>query len=383
MSAAEIAATGAASLRARMVTTFALQGVVMATLNMRIPDLQVRAGLSDADLGLVLMGGPIGALAVFVAATPVVERLGTRRTMLVTYPLIALFAALFALTTQRFAMFAILAAYGACNSVGNVAINVEADRVEAATGARLMNRCHGAWSVVFFAASALAGLARGAGVDPALQLVILAPAFALVAALLIAPTTPCPARAHGGGARGAFARPTMRTLALVGFCLGVELLEASSRVWATIYLRDEFDVSAFVQSAAAPALVASMAAGRLVADRIVEAYGPVRVGAGFTALAFAGLLVVVAATNPYVVILGFSLAGLGSAVGYPLMVSAAARLGDRSATENVAATSLLIQLVMLVAPMLIGFVAQGFGVRAAFACLLPVVAAGVVLARRL
>ena len=53
------------------------------------------------------------------------------------------------------------------------------------------------------------------------------------------------------------------------------------------------------------------------------------------------------------------------------MLSAAARLGDRPASQNVAATTLIFQLVNLGAPVLIGTMAQGFGIRMAFAMLLP------------
>ena len=82
-------------------------------------------------------------------------------------------------------------------------------------------------------------------------------------------------------------------------------------------------------------------------------------------------------------ILGFALAGLGASVVYPLMISGAARLGDRPATENVAATSLLFQLVMLLSPMLMGTVAEALSVRVAFGMLLPLLALGWVMAGRL
>ena len=67
------------NLRWHIVAVFGLQGIVLAMLNMRLPDLQLRAYLSDANFGLVLMGGPIGALVSFAGAARLVEVLGTRR----------------------------------------------------------------------------------------------------------------------------------------------------------------------------------------------------------------------------------------------------------------------------------------------------------------
>ena len=88
-------------------------------------------------------------------------------------------------------------------------------------------------------------------------------------------------------------------------------------------------------------------------------------------VAIGGLVLVVVSPSYLVALLGFGLVGLGICVLYPLMLSAAARLGDRPASQNVAATTLVVQLVNLGAPGLIGAVAQGFGVRVAFAIMLP------------
>jgi hypothetical protein len=108
-----------------------------------------------------------------------------------------------------------------------------------------------------------------------------------------------------------------------------------------------------------------------VADPIIERHGPVRIARLLTSLAIAGLVLVVLSPHYLLAILGFALVGAGICVLYPLMLSAAARLGDRPASENVAATTLIVQMLNLGAPALIGATAQGLGVRMAFAILLP------------
>ena len=368
--------------RWRLLAIFAAQGVVTAMLFMRIPDLQLRAGLSDAELGIVLMGGPIGAMATFALATRLIERFGTRKVVLFAYPLMALSAALLVFPTAPITLFALLLVFGASNSASNIAINVEADRVEAGTGTRIMNRCHGMWSVVFFVSSLLAGIIRGAHIDPALHLWILFPLFSAASLALTWRMTEFPRRTTGTRARK-FALPTLAVIALVAFGLGAELLEGASRVWATIYIRDVFDVPALVESAALPALVLAMAAIRLVADRIVDRHGPRRIAGLALGIAIAGLAVVVCAGNAYLAIAGFAIAGIGASVVYPLMVSAAARLGDRPASENVAALTLVVQMVMLISPAIIGAVAEGFGIRAAFGMLLPMLILGLAMSRTL
>jgi MFS family permease len=373
----------APDVRWRIIAVFALQGVVPAMLNMRLPDLQLRAGLSEAGLGLVLMGGSIGALASFAVATRALEALGSRRLTIISYVLCALAAVGVASVTSGLSMFAFLAIVGATASLANIAINVEADRVEVATDRRVMNTCHGVWSVAFFLASTIAGLARGAGMDPVLHLWLLAPTYILATLVLALPMSECPARPFGGAARRRFVWPTMAVLSLVAFGLGADLLDGAARIWATIYLRDAFDVSALLESMALPALFLAMAGGRLVADPWIDRLGPARVGQAALSVALVGLVVLVIAPTALVAIFGFALVGLGVSVIYPLMISGAARLGDRPAAENVAATTLLFQIIMLAAPVLIGTAAEALGLRTTFAFLLPLLVLGWIMAGRL
>jgi MFS family permease len=200
---------------------------------------------------------------------------------------------------------------------------------------------------------------------------------------VVVPMPAMPPRPHAGEATRKLALPTLATLGLVAFGLGAGLTEGASRAWSIIYLRDSFDVSPFVESLALPALLAAMAAGRLLADRVIDRFGPVRVARMLSALAIAGMGLIVLSPNAYLALAGFVVVGLGICVLYPLMLSAAARIGDRPASQNVAATTLIFQLVNLGAPALIGAVAQGLGVRMAFAMLIPLLVLTFAMAGRL
>ena len=372
------------SARRRIGAVFALQAFALSMLHMRIPDLQLKAGLLESELGLVLVAAPIGASLVFVMASPLIEFFGTRLLFLVSLPLLSLSAAVLSLTASMPVMFAVLFVNGVLSAAGSVAMSIETDRIEAGTGARIMNRCHGMWSVGYFLSSLLAGAIRSAGVDPVLHLWAVVP-LVLVAVLAVAgPMAQFPPRAFAGPARrSGFASPTPAVLVIVAFGLGVCLLENTSLVWATILVRDTFDVAPMVESSALPALIMAMALGRLFSDRFIDLYGPRRVGGVTAALALAGLSIVVTAPNAWLVLFGFAVAGLGSGVAFPLMMSAAARLGDRPASQNVAAVTLLVQIALLGMPVAVGAIAEAWGVRAAFGCLLPLIALGLVMSRKL
>ncbi|HWV20731.1 MAG TPA: MFS transporter [Devosia sp.] len=371
------------SARWRIVALFFTHALAAGAIHTRIPDLQLAMGLSEGQLGLVLMGQPLGALSMFLFSSAIIERFGPRRAILAVLPIVIITAALASVLLNPIALFTLLAFNGLGFSLSNIAMNVEADRVEAATDARVMNTCHGVWSVGFLLTSLLGATLRGLHVDPAIHLWALAPVLIVLLLVVVVPMPVMPPRPHSGERVKKLALPTWATLGLVAFGLGAGLTEGASRAWSIIYLRDSFDVPPFVESLALPALLAAMATGRLLADRVIDRFGPVRVARLLSGLAIAGMVLIVLSPNAYLALLGFVVLGMGICVLYPLMLSAAARIGDRPASQNVAATTLIFQLVNLGAPALIGAVAQGLGVRLAFAMLIPLLVLTFMMAGRL
>lgn len=368
----------------RIVALFFIHALAVGAVQTRIADLQVLNGLSEAQLGLVLMGQPLGGLPMFLVSSAIIERIGPRKVILWFLPLVVITSALAGILLHPLALFGLLALNGVGFSLTNIAINVEADRVEAAAGARIMNMCHGIWSVGFLVTALFGAAMRGLDVSPALHLGLMAP-FLILALLLVAmPMASLPARPHAGeGKARRLALPTTATLALVAFGLGAGLTEGASRAWAIIYLRDSFSVAPWIQSMALPALVGAMAICRLGADRVLDRFGPVGTARVLSATAIMGLVLVIVAQNALVGLFAFVLIGIGICVLYPLMLSTAARLGDRPASQNVAAVTMVFQLVNLGAPVLIGVVAQGFGVRMAFAMLIPLLVLTFIMSGRL
>ncbi|NGP16922.1 MFS transporter [Devosia aurantiaca] len=356
----------------RVITLFLTHALAIGAVHTRLPDLQQMMGLSEAQLGLVLMGQPLGGLPMFLFSSALIERFGPRLVVLTMLPVVIVSSALIPILLDPLAMFALLAINGVGFSLSNIAINVEADRIEAASGDRIMNTCHGVWSIGFLMTALLGVLMRGLGISPAVHLGVLVPVLIGLLLVLVMPMPASIARSHTGeGKVRKLALPTIATMGLVAFGLGAGITEGASRAWSIIYLRDNFDVAPWIQSLALPALVASMALGRLLADRFLDRFRADHFARALSALAIAGLVLVALAPGAWVAVFAFALVGLGICVLYPLMLSAAARLGDRPASQNVAATTLIFQLVNLGAPGLIGAVAQGFGVRIAFAMLIP------------
>ncbi|ODT84126.1 MAG: hypothetical protein ABS76_01070 [Pelagibacterium sp. SCN 64-44] len=361
----------------RIAAIFFMHGFANAMLHTRLPDIQLAAGLNDAGLGLVLMGAPAGSMMIFPLVSRLIERFGTRQVTLASFAVMLTAIPLMPFFPSAIPLFFLMMANGTGASLSAMTFNVEADRVENSLGRRIMNSCHGSWSIGYLLASASGAAIRGAAVPSTTHLLALTAVIAVIFLSLTATMGSAPTRPFTASpAKRRFALPSLLILSLVAVGLGAELLEGATRVWATILLRDSFDVPAWMESSALPAMVVTMAAGRLVADRWIDRFGPAQVARLLLGIAFVGLLLVATAMHPIIVIVGFAIAGAGICVIYPLSISAAARLGSGPASQNVATLTLIIQIVMLVAPMATGFIAQQFGVRAAFGAMLPLLALG-------
>ena len=82
-------------------------------------------------------------------------------------------------------------------------------------------------------------------------------------------------------------------------------------------------------------------------------------------------------------LVGFGIIGVGVSVGFPLAVTAAAGIGDRAASANVAVLSFVALTGFLIGPPLIGFVAEHFGIRFGIACVVPFLLVSLFLTGRL
>lgn len=370
----------------RIVLVFLIHAISQGGMFARIPDLQSGLGLSEAELGLALLGQPAGAILCFLIASQLVERIGTRLVILITIPIPALTLVLMALAPSLPLLWLGFAVFGGAFAISNIAINVEADRVEAALGTRIMNTCHGVWSVGLLTSSLVATAMRGAGVSPAIHFALVFVPVLIGIALVALPMRSAPPRPHAGAGAAAgprIALPTGMTLLLVGYAFGSALLEGGLRNWSVIFMRDSFVAPEWVDTLTLPAFMAAQSIGRLLADRAVTRWGPVRLARGLGLTALAGLLLVILSPNLVVALVGFFLIGAGVCVAFPLSTSAAARLGDRPASQNVAALTMSQQILLLGTPAVLGWIATVASIRVTFAVMLPPLLLAIYLARYL
>lgn len=368
--------------RHRVFAAFFLYAFAFGGFFPRLAELQRSMGLGEAALGLGLVGTACGTLGSLTFAGPWVERAGHRRTLLLLLPLVPLFYALAAHARGALSLFLCLLPAGWCIGAIELVVNLEADRVEHQGGRRLMNRAHAFWSFGFFGAGLLGAAAARTGLPPAWHLALVVPLNALLVVLLLGRFDDAPHR-PGASTEAAhrLARPTAAIGALVLFSLSGLVLEGAGIDWSAIYMRDAFDAAPAVGALAVTVVALAQGGTRFVADRFVERHSPRVIARVLLGVLGAGTLLVALAPAPWPALVGFALIGIGTSVMFPLAMSAAAQRRDRPAATNVAALAQISFVSFLLAPPLLGFVAQHWGIRWTFAFGLPLVACSLAVSR--
>ena len=348
----------------RVFAAFALHAIAMGSIFPRMADIKQQMGVGEQTLGLSLIGVPAGTLLALTFATPLIEKLGFRRTILAAIPLVAIGYALAIHAPSPPLFFLALMPVGFLIGCIEIILNTEADRVEHMMKRRIMNRAHSFWSFGFFGAGLLgAGMAQ-LGLSPQMDLALIAPAIALGVLVLIGKFEASPSRiVESDIARPKFSLPSLAILGLVTVTLSAMLMEGAGIDWSAIYMRNIFSSGPFIAGVAVATVALSQALTRFFADTYIDKHSPAEVSRLLSVVLLGGTIIVFLALSPLLSLLGFALIGIGCSVMFPLAISAAAQMTDRPSAINVASMAQSTFMVFLLGPPLLGTLGEHFGAQ--------------------
>ncbi len=382
--------------RRAVAVLFLLNAVAYANVVPRLPAIKSELGLSNTSLGAAVAAVPVGALLAGPVAGWLVARFGSARLAVGCGVAFGLVLPCFALAPAWSALAAAFLVYGAFDSVMDVSMNAHALRVQRGWKRSIINSLHGLWSVGAVVGGLAGAMAGAAGISLELHLAV-AGAVIIVVALLSrrwllpgpdpatddtgATTTtvnPPGADHAGAGAREQARRRSRRRLALIGLIVVMAaVVEDAPASWGAILLQTELGTSVAVASLVYLAFQTMMTVGRLFGDRIVDRFGAVAVVRAGGVLTATSVTAGIAVGEPAAIVVGFALAGLGTAPLFPLAFHAAGDLPGVSTGNGVAAVAWMGRIGFLVAPPLIGVIGDAVNLRAGLV-LVPV--AGAVIA---
>jgi len=324
-------------------------------------------GLSDSGLGTLLLTFGLGAVTAMALSSGLIARAGAGRVASVGGIVMALLFPLWGVVSHWPLLLALAAALGAATGTMDVAMNAYAAQLERRWGRAIMSSFHGAWSLGGLGGALVAGVlaSLGWGLTESLAPIACVVAAGGAAGLILPPL-------DGGPAQAAFRLPSRElaaVCALAALCFSGEGAVAD---WSGVYLNTVIGTDVAWATTGYTAFALAMVAGRLTGDAVVARLGPGRVVQLGGALAFVGLGIALAVPNRWVVDGGLIVVGAGLANIVPVVFSAAGRIRGTAGVAMVSTTGFA---GLLVAPPLLGNVADVAGLRLALSLVLVSIAA--------
>ena len=358
-------------------------GLAMASWAARIPQVRNHLHMTPGQLGVVLLCIAIGSLVSLPLSGLIVARFGEARTV-AAMALLECFGLVVAALGYLVGVVPVcigLVLFGLGTGSWDVAMNVQGAAVERELGRSIMARFHAGWSI-----GTVVGAAIGAGM---VALHVPVTAHLLGCAVVVAAVVPFYALRgylpHVTEPETEAQRPSVwqawrepRTLLIGVFVLCMAFSEGTGNDWIGVVMIDAYHTADAIGSLGLAIFLAAMTTGRWFGPALLDRFGRVPVLRSCAVVALAGVLLVVFAHNVVLAFVGVIAWGVGTSLGFPTGISAAADEPGRAAAR-VSVASSVAYLAFLGGPPLVGFVADHVGVLHALTVVSVLVLIAVVL----
>lgn len=358
--------------RNALFAIFFVNGLGLSSWLARVPAIRDGLEVSTGEIAALLFAGAVGAVVGLVFSSHLIAWMGQRATITV-FGLVGLLGVaaigLNSSVTQSYWLtLGSIVLAGAGNGIADVAMNVEGASIERAIERNIMPWFHALWSLGTVTGAALAATASFFAIGIAAHTAVIALVFAPV---VIVAGRMMSSSIGSGDTRGAGDRTTLagrlrvwkepRTLAIGLVTLGMALAEGSANDWLALAMVDGRGLSNAEGALWFGFFTAGMLSGRISGVYLLDRFGRVPVLQVSAAVALLGLSLVILVAQPLISIIGVLLWGLGSSLGFPVGMSAAADNPEGSAAR-VSAVATVAYGAFLIGPPVIGGIAEVTGI---------------------
>ena len=371
--------------RAGVCLVFLANGLGFANLVPRFPEIVAGLGLSKSDFGQAVAAASFGALVAGLAASWLISRLTSAKVASLGMLVVALALLGAGLARSWLVLAFCLLVVGGTDSIVDVAQNAHGLRVQRRWGASIVTSFHASWSLGAVLGAAMGQAMAGAGVGLGTHMVLTAVVLLVlsVGPLLAGWFLPghdrddrdpdqikelddAPEVRSATSSRRV--RPvTILVLFVVGLlCAASMFPEDVAMNWSSLFLSEQGAGAGHV-GLGLVALQGTMIVGRLVGDRIIDAVGQRAVIAWGGALVTLGMSIALLVSSVPGTLLGMAISGAGCAVAVPVTYSAADDVEGLPPGLGLTIVSWLARLAGLLAPPIVGRLADDHGLWVALA----------------
>lgn len=366
--------------RNAMFVVFAACGFALAAWVSRTPAVRDSLGASTSQMGSLIFAIAGGAIFGLVSAGALVGRFGARpviRAALLIAAAGLLVVAAGAALASAAVVFAGLLVFGLGFGTTDVSMNVAGAANERVLGRTVMPVFHAMYSIGTLTGAGLGVLVAHLGLPVGLHL-------SLAAVIMLLAVGPAVRLVPSGVGRVSGDTPTLtsaerlavwrdpRTLLIGLMVLGMGFAEGAAEDWLPLATVDGYGVSETVGAAMFGIFVVTMTIGRLCGVLLIDRFGRVSTLRASALVAAVGLLITIFGPSASVAAVGIALWGLGTSLGLPVGMSAAAD-DPRTAAARVSAAATVGYAAFLFGPPSLAFLGEHIGLLDAFVAVLALV----------
>lgn len=365
---------------------FLICGLGLSSWAPMVPFAKDRLSIHEADLGLLLLALGFGALITMPLSGFLMQRFGSRKVIAAGTLIVALSLPSLLIISSFSGMLIALFLFGCGIGSVDVAMNAHGVQVQNIMARPIMSSLHGLFSVGGLLGSLGLGFLIKTGLSPIMA------AIAISTLLIILLFTQYRNLFSADQERSYEAKEQSRLkkdktikngamqwcnirIFILGFlCFSVFLSEGAMLDWSAILLRDVKNSSTAWSGLGYAFFSVAMAVMRLSGDRIVERLQAKTIVVGGSLIAVIGLAIVIYFSVIPMVLLGFTLLGIGSANIVPIFFSEGGRITGVSPNVSISAITTMGYAGQLVGPALLGFIAHHVSLEAAFGTIMILMA---------
>lgn len=340
-------------------------GLIFSSWASRIPTIKKSLGISEGELGSLLLVMPVGEIATLALVGKLVATYGSKNIFNVGILCYAMMLVVIPFANSFWSLAVVLTLFGICSNTCNIAINTQGVDVEKIYNRSIMSSFHGAWSLAGFIGALIGLIIMSLQVDIITHFVLI---FIIILLLFFTQKKfLLDYKPVEGDKEKGFVKPdkVLIQLGIIGF-LGMAT-EGTMFDWSGVYFHEIVKAPEKWTTLGYAAFMVTMASGRFVGDRFIERFGKQRILQFSGILMGSGLLISVFFPSLIVCTMAFMLVGLGVACTVPTVYSVAGQHKTINSGVALAMVSSISFLGFLMGPPLIGYIAELFDLRYSYA----------------
>ncbi len=352
-------------VRAAITLFYFGQGLAFASWASRIPLIKNQLGLSEAQLGTVLLMLPIGQLLTMPLSGKLVSKFGSHSLLPIVASLYSINLLAIAFATNGIQLGILLFLFGIIGNMCNISVNTQGVLGENIYKKPIMASFHGSWSLAGFTGALIGLLTTNLHLSTVQHFLLI---FAILNINIFLNRSYLAPPSERSITKSSFSfKPdqVLISLGIVGFCSMA--IEGAMFDWSGVYFNDIVKSPQQLVTLGYASFMIMMATGRFIGDFVLQRIGRQRTLQVSGILMFTGMMLSVVFPNIYTSTFGFMMVGIGVACNIPTVYSIAGKHATIPSGMAIAMVSTVSYLGFLMGPPLIGYIAEVLSLRFSFA----------------